>query len=375
VDDLRPYTILHTIETGGPGGAETVLLELATRLDPKRFRSLSLLPEGSWLPRQLQDRGIPTVIARSESWYDLRLPKVMTRLVRKEGVDLIHSHLPDQNFYSCLVSRWTGSKAIVTYHGAPGLFRSKGLSGALKSWTVRSSASAVVVVSDYLKRLLADAGYPEEKTVRIYNGINLDRFGAAERAGLRRELGFPENARLIGMVANLRESKGYEYFIQAAGDVVATIPEARFVAVGESDPGIEKQLKQLVQQLGLEDRFKFLGFRADVPAVLADLDVFVLSSVSEGLSIATLEAMAAGKPVVVTRSGGPEEIVEDGRTGLLVPVADSAGLASKICELLRNPDLATELARNARLAASTRFSIARMVEEYQTLYERCLGST
>lgn len=298
----------------------------------------------------------------------------MARLVRKEGVDLIHSHLPDQNFYSCLVSRWTACKAIVTYHGAPGLFRSKGLSGALKSWLVRSSASAVVVVSDYLKRLLADAGYPEEKIVRIYNGVNIDRFARGERAGLRGELGFPENARLIGMVANLRESKGYEYFIQAARDVSATISEARFVAVGETEEGIEKQLKLLVQQLGLEDRFRFLGFRADVPAILADLDVFVLSSVNEGLSIATLEAMAAGRPVVVTRSGGPQEIVEDGRTGLLAPAADSAGLASRICELLRNPEHAAEIARNARVAASTRFSITKMVEEYEALYERCLGS-
>jgi glycosyltransferase involved in cell wall biosynthesis len=126
--------------------------------------------------------------------------------------------------------------------------------------------------------------------------------------------------------------------------------------------------------LGLKDRFVFLGFRADVPEILADLDVFVLSSVSEGLSIATIEAMAAGKPVVVTRSGGPREVVEDGRTGLLVPPADPKALASRICELLRNPDLATTLSRNARAEVDSKFSLARMIREYESLYERCLGS-
>ena len=371
---VKRYTILHTIETGGPGGAETVLLELATNLDSRRFRSLALLPGGRWLPQQLRERNIPTTIARSRAWYDLHLPRMMRQLVRQERVDLIHSHLPDQNFYSCLVGRLTACKTVVTYHGAPELFRNAGLRGAIKSWLVRHAATAVVVVSDYLRQLLADAGFPADKIVRIYNGVDLNQFSRGAGGRLRGELGFPDNAKLIGMVANLRPSKGYEYFVQAARQVTDSIPEARFVAVGEREEGIAKQLEYLLQQLGLEDRFVFLGFRADVPEILADLDVFVLSSVSEGLSIATIEAMAAGKPVVVTRSGGPREVVEDGRTGLLVPPADPSALASRICELLRNPDLATTLSRNARAEVDSKFSLARMIREYESLYERCLGS-
>ncbi len=371
--DLRQYTILHTIETGGPGGAETVFLELASNLNPSRFRSLALLPGGSWLPQQLQARKIPTVIARSKVWYDLHLPRLMKQLVKKEKVDLIHSHLPDQNFYSCIAGRLAACKVVVTYHGAPVPAASAGMRGAIKSWVVRHNAAAIVVVSDYLKGLLAGDGYPAEKMARIYNGINMNHFAPGAGGRLRKELGLADNVKLVGMVANLRESKGYEYFVRAARQVADSIPEARFLAVGEREESIARNLESLVQRLNLADRFFLLGFRSDVAEILNSLDVFVLSSVSEGLSIATIEAMAAGTPVVVTRSGGPQEIVEDGRTGILVPPADPKALASRICELLGNPELAAMFSRNARAEVEDKFSLKKMVNEYESLYERCLN--
>lgn len=371
---MKQHTILHTIETGGPGGAETVLLNLVSNLDTNRFRSVVLLPGGRWLPGQLQERKIPTIIAKSDAWYDLQLPRALANLVRQEGVDLIHSHLPDQNFYSCVVGRLTACRTIVTYHGAPQISRNGGLRRAIKAWVVRRSATAVVVVSEYLKRLLVEDGFPAEKIVRIYNGVDVGRFAHGQGGRLRAELGCPEGAILIGIVANLRRSKGHEYFVEAARKVMDSIPEARFVAVGEIEEGIAKRMKARVQQLGLENHFFILGFRADIPGILQGLDVFVLSSVSEGLSIATIEAMAAGKPVVVTRSGGPEEVVEDGRTGLLVPPSDADSLAAGICEILRNPQLAKSLGRSARAVVESRFSLARMVKEYESLYERCLAA-
>jgi glycosyltransferase involved in cell wall biosynthesis len=296
----------------------------------------------------------------------------MRQLIQKENIDLIHSHLPDQNFYSCLAGRLTGRKVVVTYHGAP--TAGMGMRGAIKSWTVRHNAAAIVVVSDFLKGLLVSAGFPVERMTRIYNGINMDLFVPGAGSNLRRELGLADNTKLIGMVANLRESKGYEHFVQAARRVSDSIPEARFFAVGQRDEAIAKRVEALVRELNLERTFFFLGFRPDVAEILNSLDLFVLSSVSEGLSIATIEAMAAGKPVVVTRSGGPQEIVEDGRTGILVPPSDSGALASKICELLGNPRLAATLSRNARIEVEGKFSLTKMVSEYESLYERCLGS-
>ncbi|MBZ5515138.1 MAG: glycosyltransferase family 4 protein [Acidobacteriia bacterium] len=369
---MRRYTILHTIEGGGPGGAETVLLQLASQVDPGRFRSLALLSSEKWLRQQLVKRGIETALVDSRAWYDFRLPKAMAKLIRQEKVDLIHSHLPDQNFYSCLVGRLTGTKTIVTYHGAPRLSRGNRFRRGVKSCVVRHSAAAVVVVSDYLRTLFEAAGFPAEKIVRIYNGVDVDRFSQPQEGGVRAELGLGANTKLVGMVANLRQSKGYEYFIRAARQITDCIPEARCVAVGELDKTIAGRMRELIRQLNLEERFFLLGFRSDIPQILGDLNVFVLSSTDEGLSIATIEAMAAGKPVVVTRSGGPEEIVQDGETGFLVPSADPQALATRVCEILRYPGLGAQLGARARSEVERRFTLSKMISEYEALYARCL---
>ena len=371
---MRKYTILHTCEWAGSGGAETILLDLASHLDGSRFRSLALLPEHGWLREKLQERGIPTFLAKSTAWYDGRLLAAMTRLIRREKVDLIHSTLPGQNFYSCLAGRLTRCKTIVTYQSAFDFYAARQPREAIKLWFVRHSAAAVVAVTDHIRARLTDLGFPAGKTVRIYNCVNPNRFSASEGGRLRKELGCPAGTKLIGMVANLSKWKGYEFFIQAARDVVDAMPDTRFVAVGELDHGIAEQLSQLVQQLSLQDRFFFLGFREDVPEILADLDVFVLSSLSEGLPLAVLEAMAAGKPVVVTRSGGPQEFVEDGRTGLLVPPADASVLAAKIVELLCDPEQAAAMGRSARTKIYRDFTLEKMVGDYERLYEHCLNT-
>jgi glycosyltransferase involved in cell wall biosynthesis len=370
---MKQYTILHTIETAGPGGAETVLLNLASRLNTVRFRSLALLPSGTWLPGQLQERKIPTVISESRGWYDPTLLAAMIRVIRKENVDLIHAHLPGQNFYSCVAGRLTHRKVIATYHG-PHLPADGNKRRAIMNWFINRWATSLVVVSDYLKGAMTAEGFPTERISRIYNGVDLGCFAEAVHDGMRSDLGYTARNRLVGMVANLRQSKGYEYFVRAADRVCEKIPEARFLAIGEVDESLAKSLRKLVQERGLEGHVTFLGFRPDVPQLLQILDVFVLSSVNEGLSIATIEAMAAGRPVVVTRSGGPQEIVEDGRTGFLVPCADPNALAAKICELLRNPTFAAEMGRNARATVHSKFSVSEMVHRYEQLYERCLNS-
>jgi glycosyltransferase involved in cell wall biosynthesis len=372
---MRKLTILHTIETAGPGGAETVVLNLASRLDSSRFRSIVLLPGEDWLSERLREHGIPTFFVDSKAWYDFRMPVGMARLVRKEKVDLIHSHLPMQNFYSCLVGRLTGRKTVATYHGAIELAQSGRLRGAIQFGWVKRSADAVVVVCDFVGDMLRQSGFPLKKIVRIHNGINPDPFQVPADGRLRRELGLRNGTKLIGTVANVRQSKGYEFFIQAARKVIDTRPDVRFVASGDIDPVLGKPLFESIEKLGLKERFLFLGFRTDVPEFLSELDVFVLPSVSEGFPLVALEAMASSRPVVVTRSGGPQEIVDDGKTGFLVPPADSGALAQKICELLDNPGRAAALGRAAQEKVASAFTLDKMVNDYERLYERLLNVT
>jgi glycosyltransferase involved in cell wall biosynthesis len=370
---MKKFTIMHTIETAGPGGAETVVLDLASRLDSSRFRSIVLLPREDWLSKNLQERGVPTFFVNSQSWYDFQLPRGMAHLIRQEKVDLIHSHLPGQNFYSCAVGLLTGPKTVATYHGALELAQSRGLRGTIQLGTVRRTADAVVVVCDFMGKMLQDIKFPARKVVRIYNGIQIERYEVPTDGRLRRELGISNGTKIVGTVANLRQTKGYEFLVQAAGKVLAAAPDTRFVAVGDINQEIAKPLFEATRQLGIQDRFHFLGFRKDIPELLNEFDVFVLASVSEGFPLVALEAMAASRPVVVTRSGGPQEIVDDGVNGLLVAPGDAGALADKICELLADPGRALQLARSARSKVGRVFSIEKMIVSYEDLYERLLS--
>ncbi len=367
---MRTYTILHAIETGGPGGAETVCLHLASSLDASRFRSLVVLPDDRWLNRELQQRGVRTVLSGARSQGTRAHIHTLRQLLRTENVDLIQSHLPDQNFFSAVAGSRSGCKTVVTYHGALDRGHAK---ARLKLWWVRRACAAAVGVSRHMVSQLAEAGFPSAKLHCIYNGVETALFRAAASGRLRRELGCAAEDKLVGIIANLRGSKGYEHFVQAARSVAECLPQARFLAVGETEPVLEQRLRRQLSEMGLESRFHLLGFRSDVPEILAELDVFVLSSTNEGFSIATVEAMAAGKPVVVTRSGGPQEIVEDGHTGILVPPADPAALAREVCALLKSPERAAALGAEARQAAERRFSLAAMVGEYERLYTQLLG--
>ncbi len=343
-----------------------MLLELASGLDRNRFRSIAFLPDGSWLPFQLRARGVSLIISKATTWPGLI--RQMREVVLSESVDLIQSHLDDQNCYSSITGKLTGRTTIVTYHGAPGLARQQGYRRAIKSWIPKRFASEIVVVSEYLRRIFLEAGFPEVRTHRIYNGVDLARFAGGETGHLRRELGLRGDVRLVGTVANLRRSKGYNYLVESCRAVADAVPHTAFVAVGETEKDLLRRLEDQIQQLGLKQRFFFLGFRADVPQILRELDVFVLASTDEGFSIATIEAMAASRPVVATLSGGPQEIIRDTETGFLVPPRDSSALAARIIEILQDSRLEARLGRAARIDVERRFSPPQMISAYEALY-------
>lgn len=370
---MSRLTILHTIETSGPGGAETSLLLLASNLNRNRFRSLALLPREGWLADQLRNAGVPVFFAESKRVYDLRLLREMSRLIDRERVDLIHSQLPGQNFYSSIAGFLRARKTVVTYQGASELTRLRGWKGNIRHAVVGKLADAVVAVSDDIGALLRRAHYPPAKVLRIYNAIDVEKLQVAGNGHLRHKLNLPKGSRLVGTVANIRAPKGYEFLIRAARVVVDRIPEAHFVAVGDIDPVLSQPLFELVNQLGLQDRFHFLGFRSDIPEILNELDVFVLASTSEGLPLALLEALAAGRPSVATRCGGPEEVISDGVNGRLIPSKDPGSIAAAVIELLTNRQLALGFAQAGRAKVYSEFTLGKMVEQYEGLYERLLA--
>jgi glycosyltransferase involved in cell wall biosynthesis len=190
--------------------------------------------------------------------------------------------------------------------------------------------------------------------------------------GLRRELNCRPGTRLIGMMGNVRAPKGHEYFIRAARTIADRHPNTYFVISGDLHKTLAPPLFKLVSELGLQNQLKFLEYREDVPRILADLDIFVLPSTSEGFPLAVLEAMACAKPIVATRCGGAEEMVDDGRTGFTVPVANAPAIASRVIDFLDQMEMGTSMGMAAKLRVESEFSVQAMVRNYERLYESCI---
>ena len=366
--------ILHLIETTGPGGAETVLLNIVRWLNRNDFDSLVVILGAGWLHDQLTARGVDVRIIDSSKANDWKFLRKICRLVKIEGVDLIHSHLDGMNFYACLAGLVTRRPVIVTFHGMVGDWQGTGMKSRLKFAVIRKSATRVVAVSNYLKRELEQKWrFTSDQVTVIHNGVDFEAFDIQPgKSSLRTELGLEPGTPLIGMVGNIRGPKAYRYFVEAARLVSDRMPECRFLIVGHGEGDLLNELIGQIEALGLKGKVILTGFRHDVAQILAQLDVFMLSSLSEGLSIATIEAMGLGKPVVVTDSGGPGEIVRDGETGYLVPTADPKALADRAMELLQNHSLAERMGLAARADVRLRFSLDQNVLSYEQLYRECV---
>jgi glycosyltransferase involved in cell wall biosynthesis len=227
-----------------------------------------------------------------------------------------------------------------------------------------------VFVSNQLKTALQSAlKLNDAHCAVIPNGVDLQRFQGRHDRPLRGELQIPDDAILVGAVGNIRKPKSYDTRLRAAHALAQKSDRFRFVIAGEGSGELYDELLALRHELGLEQKLDFLGLRSDIPEILRSLDVYVLSSTTEGFSIACIEAMAAGIPVVATRSGGPEEILEDGRSGLLVPVKDSDALAHAIYKIATDVELSKKLVANAATRVESRYTLGAMLNSYEQLLQ------
>ncbi|MDD4570326.1 MAG: glycosyltransferase family 4 protein, partial [Tepidanaerobacteraceae bacterium] len=206
----------------------------------------------------------------------------------------------------------------------------------------------------------------------IHNGIDLSKFDNVLPI-LRKELGLDSDIPVIGMVARLVPEKGYEYAINAFYQVLKVYSSARLVIVG--DGPLKRHLKNICVKLGIKDKIFFLGYRRQVENIVADFDVFILPSISEGLGLALLEAMALRKPVVASEVGGIPEVVKNNINGLLVPPGNDRYLADRIIEVLSNNVMSKAMGIEAQKTVSERFSSQNMIKKTAEIYAQILGNT
>lgn len=363
--------ILHVIDTTGPGGAETVFVELADRLRARGYESIALLRGDGWIRDTLTRRGIRTEILDAKGSFNWRYLRSLCHLIRHERIDLIQSHLLGSNVY-CAVAGWFTHRSVVaTFHGSVDIDPNERFR-RIKFGIMNRAVHHFVAVSESLGHQISQYGVSSRKPCSIiYNGIDIHRYERPRHRELIAELGLPEDSILIGSLGNIRPAKAYDVLIRAAGELCHIDPRLHFIIAGHIKESIARPLRTLASQLNLTDHIHLLGFRSDTAAFLSGLDLFALSSSSEGFSIATIEAQAAGLPVVATRSGGPEEIITHGKTGLLVPTNDPPAIAVAINEILDNHEFARNLASEGYISARTRFSIETMLDHYEDIYRKC----
>ena len=360
--------ILHAIDTSGPGGAETVFLALARGLDPAQYRSYAVIKSEGWVAGQLRKSGLEPFFADAKGSFNLKYLYQLVRIIRKYKIDVIQSHLFGSNVY-CSLAGWICRVPVISvFHGAVDVNPHSKLLHTKFRILNRGSAKVVFVSQSLNDTVLKSGMLARRKSVVIYNGIDTRLFRPQRNPHLRNQLGLATDDIVIGAMGNIRRPKGYDVLLHAAALLVKKSTRYKFMIAGDGSGRLYEDLLKLREDLGLKAHVFFLGFQEDVTQVLNNFDIFLLSSTTEGFSIATIEAMACGLPVVVTRSGGPEEIVTHAENGLLVDVASAPQIADAIALIAHDTALKARLAQKARADVVARFSLDAMLRAYENLY-------
>lgn len=369
----RPITVMHLMNTGGPGGAETACVNLVRGLNPARWRAIAVVPEKGWLYEEVRRVGGHPVILDSRTRFGLpRYFVALAKVIREENVELIHGHLFGPSYSASLLGLLMKLPVVGTLHGQVDLHPNESFK-RIKFGLLNRGASRLVFVSESLRRFFLGTGLlRSEITAVIPNGVDATRFDQECDRSFRSALGASDDDFLVGAVGNVRPAKRYDVLLRAAALLKARSDNYRFVVVGDTDSELGISLLSLREELGLTDCVSFAGYMRDVRPALNAFDVYAITSQSEGFSISTVEAMAAGLPVVATRCGGPEEIIDDGQTGILVDNESPEAVAAAIENLRINDRWRGELGDAARIVVRRRFTLEAHLHAYEEVYEKCL---
>jgi glycosyltransferase involved in cell wall biosynthesis len=317
--------------------------------------------------------GFPVEILGRRSGIDWRCAVRLAKILRREQVDLVHAHQYTPFFYTLLARLLCRRPPILfTEHGRhyPDYPRPKRM--VVNRFLLERRDRVVGVGQAVREALIANEGFPPDRAAVVYNGIDTAGFaaGCPDRAAIRRAIGVGTNGLVMLLVARLDYLKDHATAIRTLERVASRRPDACLVLVGEG-PEADK-IHGLVEQHHLGENVRFLGLRKDVHRLLPAADLFLLTSISEGIPLTVIEAMAAGLPVVATRVGGMAEVVEDGKTGYLAPLGDDAALATHILDLAGDPQRRRALGRRGQERARSLFSESEMHDRYLELYRSML---
>ena len=354
------------------GGITSYILTLGEALVKSGHKVWVASSGGDCVPR-LEEAGMRHVKINIRTKSEIH-PKLwlsfplLNALIRKEDIHIIHAQTRVTQVLGAVLSRLSGVKMVTTCHG---FFRPRWFRKIFPCWGV-----AVIAISKPVaQHLNADLGVAQNKIHLIANGIDLNRFLMANeklRRSVRKKMDMGDTP-LIGIIARLSDVKGISVLIKAMPNVLKEIPSAHLMIVGQGPE--DAALKKLTRDLLLTTHVRFENIINQTQELLPAFDVFVMPSLMEGLGLSVMEAQACGIPVVASRIGGLVDLIEDGKSGFLVPCNDPAALANRIIGVLRNPQQSQVMAQQARLNLEKYFSVQQMLQETLRVYNICQNLT
>jgi glycosyltransferase involved in cell wall biosynthesis len=360
--DSRLLKILHIDPERNWGGGEAQVFGLLNYLSGRGHHNVLLAHPNGALFERCRQLNLKTHPFSMRNDLDLRPVPALRSLIHSEDFDIVHLHTKRAHALSLWLPRAkTRPKYVVTRRMDYPERR-----GWYSHWLYNKRVDGVVAISQAIGDLLVQAGVNRSNIRRISSGVDPERFkdDCSRRDGSNR-------VKTIGCIAGFEARKGQRFLLEAAASLKAQGFKLQYQLAG--DGPLRTELENHAMRLGLRDEVSFLGFVADTPAFLADIDLFVMPSLFEGLGVAVLEAMAVGKPVIATRVGGLAESVIDGVTGILVPASDGTALASAIAKLARAPTLAAEMGRCGRARVLQHFTLDHMARQNESYYYELLS--
>jgi glycosyltransferase involved in cell wall biosynthesis len=367
--------VLHLITRLPIGGAERLLVDIVSRLDRSRYDSVvCCIQEKGELAVDLEASGVPvSCLHRMQSkGFDIRVIADLVRLLRRDRIGLVHSHLYHANLYGRIAALLAGVPVVATIHNT--YARRKLHRRVFNNLLSRVSARVIAVSEEIRRDVMQYDWIAPDRIATIHNGIDVGRIETRmTRRQARERLGIADRELVIGCIGRLEEQKGHRYLLEA----LAMLNEdgrlaGRLRLVLAGDGRLQKDLRERASALGVAQWTSFLGTRRDIAEILKALDIFVMPSLWEGLSVAMLEAMAAGLPVVISDVGGVSQALGENQYGIKVPAGSPADLASAIRLLAEDPDRRASLGSSARKRVLASFSADAMMAELDRVYEEAL---
>lgn len=307
---------------------------------------------GSTIDQKAREANIPVYNLPLTTTVDLRSAWILAKYCKENSVDIVHAHT-GRDYWLAIWTKCLNPKLklVITRHR-----RSPFKNSLLRRWAYQK-VDKIIAVSQVVKQAITT--FPSEKIAVVYNGIDVKKFLTAQPGILRKELGISPKTKIVGMVGRVNPSKGHETFLQSIPEILSKVPDTVFVVVGGGE--YVSELKSI------NSAVIFLGVRDDIPEIMKDLDVCVVASWSESFGLVTVEAMAAGAPVVATNTGGTTEIIIDGESGILIPPKDPVRLAQAVIRILTDNELVDKL-KTGGMNRAKKFTMKDMAINTRSVY-------